>query len=968
MGDEILEVVVAGYQDVDAGRRDFAALCDLVRNKAIRTRGVILVAKDKDGNVTLADTGDHLGRRGVGWGSGVGAVVGLFAPPMLASVVVAGAAGGLVGKFADHRLKTGIQDKIGESLPAGRAAVIGVFDQRDRLAVEQTLPGSPMKSVVPMEKNRLDELQASLAEAMGKFAPDRTILPIPDRAFGGVMGRTLETSVADWSIVAGPTPPEGAPNVLVVLIDDAGFGNPDTFGGPIRTAAMTRVQQMGLTYNRFHVTAVCSPTRAALLTGRNQHRVGFGSIAEYPGPFPGYSAAKPRSCAAFPRILRDNGYVTGGFGKWHLTPDNVQGAAGPFDHWPQAWGFDHWWGFLSGAAGQYDPIITQDNSTLGVPAGKDGKLYYFPDDITDKAVEWLHAVRAQDANKPWMMYYSTGCAHAPHHVAKEWADKYQGKFDHGWDALREQTLVRQKTLGVVPPETELTKRHDVFPAWDSLTDAQKRLYARQMEVFAGYSENADWNVGRLLDAIEEMGDLDNTLIFYIWGDNGASMEGTITGSFNETTFLNGVVLDADQQLKLIDEYGGIEALGSDHTAPHYAAAWAHAGNTPFQWGKQMGSHLGGTRNPMVVAWPARIARSSDLRSQFTHCIDIGPTILEAVGIPEPTVVDGIEQELMDGTSFLYTLGDPSAAERHNLQYFEMFGSRAVYRDGWWACTKLDRIPWDFSPPTLKRFGPGSGWDPDNETWELYYLPDDFSQAKNIAADHPDKVKELEALWWQEAERNRVLPLLGGLSVMYGILPPMPTVARFTFAGDVQNIQRGMVPRIFGRSYAIEAELHVPDGGAEGVIVANADFIGGFGLWVDSQGRLNHTYSFLGVETYKQTATERLPAGDITVRMLFEADEPTPGTGGKVTLFANDKPIGAGTMPRTVPIAFSTYSGMDIGRDNGLVVDRAYEGKAPYAFTGIVKKVVFDLKPAHHEAEMNLHEFAAMQAVGQGAAG
>ena len=469
---------------------------------------------------------------------------------------------------------------------------------------------------------------------------------------------------------------------------------------------------MGITYNRFHVTAVCSPTRAALLTGRNQHRVGFGSVAEFPGPFPGYSASKPRSCAAFPRILKENGYVTGGFGKWHLTPDNVQGAAGPFDHWPKSWGFDHWWGFLSGAAGQYDPIITQDDWTLGVPEGKDGKLYYFPDDITDKAVEWLHAVRAQDTQKPWMLFYSTGCAHAPHHVAPEWADKYKGQFDDGWDALRERTLARQKELGIVPQDTELTARPDAFPAWDSLTDEQKKLYVRQMEVYCGFQENADWNVGRLLDSIEEMGDLDNTLVIYIWGDNGASLEGTTTGSFNEMTFLNGLVLDAEQQLALIDQYGGIEALGGDHTAPHIAAAWAHACNAPFQWGKQSASHLGGTRDPMVVAWPTRLKADKEMRAQFTHCIDVGPTILEAAGIPEPKAVDGIEQEPMDGTSFLYTLDDAKAPERHTTQYFEMFAGRAMYKDGWWAASRPDRLPWDLSPQTLaqvragRRLGPG----------------------------------------------------------------------------------------------------------------------------------------------------------------------------------------------------------------------------------------------------------------------
>ncbi len=796
---------------------------------------------------------------------------------------------------------------------------------------------------------------------------DRTRLPIADRPFGGRVGRTLDDSVGDWSMAAGAKPPDGAPNVLIVLIDDAGFGGPDTFGGAIRTPSLTRLAQTGLTYNRFHVTAVCSPTRAALLTGRNHHRVGFGSIAEYPGPYPGYTAAKPRSCAALPRILRDNGYVTGGFGKWHLTPDNVQGAAGPFDHWPQSWGFDHWWGFLSGAAGQYDPIITQDNAVVGVPEGKDGEPYYFPDDLTNKAVEWLHAVRAQDTTKPWMMYYSTGATHAPHHVPKEWADKYKGQFDEGWDVYRVKTLERQKNLGIVPPGTELTERPELFPAWDGLSDAQKTLYARQMEVFAGFSENADWNVGRLLDAIEDLGDLDNTLVFYIWGDNGASMEGTITGSFNEMTFLNGVVLDAEHQIQLIEQYGGVEALGGDHTAPHFASAWAHANNTPFQWGKQMASHLGGSRDPMVVAWPERFKQDKQIRHQFTHCIDIAPTVLQAVGLPEPTSVDGVEQEPMDGTSFLHTFDDASAEERHTVQYFEMFGSRAIYKDGWWACARLDKPPWDFSPETLKRFAPGV-YDPANDVWELYYLPDDFSQAKNLAAVKSDKLEELKELFWQEAERHRVLPLLGGMSVFFGNLPPMPTITQHTFKGDVQNIQRGMVPRILGRSYSIEAHLRVPDGGAEGVLVANADFIGGFALWVDAKGLLHHTYSFLGVETYHQKSTKPIPTGDVTVKMQFDAETPTPGTGGHVSLWFNGEVVGDGDMPRTVPIAFSSYAGMDIGRDNGLVVDRDYEDKAPYAFTGTVKEVVFDLQPAHDEAEIALHAHEAMQAVGHGAAG
>ena len=966
---DTLMLIVAGYQDPDLAQREFDAVVERIKAKQVRSEGMILVGKDADGEVTVADTGDHLGRKGAGWGGGVGVLVGLLAPPLLASVAVGAAAGAVVGKFAGHKVRSAIEEQVTSALTPGSAVVIGVYPTEDRLAVEQALAGAPMKSVVESDKGGIAELKRALAEAMGKVNPDRTVLPIPDRAFGGVAGRTLRDSVADWSFIPGPKAPEGAPNVLVVLIDDAGFGSIDTFGGPVRTPAFTRVQQMGLSYNRFHVTAVCSPTRAALLTGRNQHRVGFGSIAEYPGPFPGYTAAKPRSCAAFPRILRENGYVTGGFGKWHLTPDNVQGAAGPFDHWPKSWGFDHWWGFLSGAAGQYDPIITLDDAILGVPEGEDGEQYYFPDDLTNKAVEWLHAVRAQDPVKPWMMFYSTGCAHAPHHVDKEWADKYRGAFDDGWDALRERTLVRQKELGIVPEDTELTPRPDLFPAWDSLDDAAKRLYARQMEVYAGFQENADWNVGRLLDAVEEMGDLDNTLIFYIWGDNGASMEGTLTGSFNELTFLNGLVLDPEHQMQLIEQYGGIDGWGGVHTAPHIAAAWAHACNAPFQWGKQSASHLGGTRDPMVVAWPARIAADRTMRTQFTHVIDVGPTILEAAGIPEPTSVDGIAQEPMDGTSFLYSFDDAEAPEQHTTQYFEMFASRAMYHDGWWAASRPDRIPWDLSPKTLAQFGPDSGWDPDRDIgWELYDLRSDFSQARDVAAGHPDKVQELQELWWREAERNRVLPLMGGMSVIYGILPPLPTTTRFTFAGDVQNIQRGMIPRIYGRSYSIEADLVVPEGGAEGVIVANADFIGGFGLWVDQQGILRHTYSFLGVDTYKQAASRPLPPGEVTVTMLFEATEPTPGTGGHVTLFIGDEPVGEGDLPHTVPIAFTSYSGMDIGRDNGLVVDLSYEDKAPYVFTGTVKKVVFDLKPLTLDQMAAHHAHHAVENLAHGAGG
>jgi len=965
MADTPTDVLVGAYPDIAAATNDFDALAKLVEDKQIAMEAAILITHAADGSVTVAQTADHRGRKGVEWGGSVGVLVGLAAPPLLAVTAAGAIAGGLVGKFVDKRLETEMHDKIGENLPVGTAGIIAAFDDSQRLAVEQALPGALAKSIVQTDKKGLKALKDGLAEAMGKFVPDRTVLPIPDKNFGGTIGRTIDQSVPDWTIIPGPKAPQDAPNVLLILIDDAGFGQPDTFGGPVATPNLTRVGKMGVTYNRFHVVALCSPTRAATLTGRNQHRVGMGSVAEFPGPFPGYTGAVPRSCVPFPRVLRENGYVTGGFGKWHMTPDREQGPAGPFDHWPSSWGFTHFWGFLSGAAGQWDPLLTQDNTNIGVPEGTDGKPYYFPEDLTDKSIEWLHGVRAQDPEKPWFLYYSTGCAHAPHHVAKEWADKYKGKFDQGWDKVREEVFARQKKLGVIPQDAELTERPDLFDAWDSLDDASKTLYARQMEVYAGFMDNADWNVGRLLDAVDEMGDLDNTLIFYIWGDNGASLEGTTTGSFNEMTFLNGVDIEPEQQLELINKYGGIDAWGNDHTAPHIAAAWAWAGNTPFQWGKQMASHLGGTRNPMVVAWPAKIAAGGDLRSQFTHCIDIAPTILEAAGIPEAKVVDGIEQEPMDGTSFLYTFDDPKAEEQHTVQYFEVIGSRAIYKDGWWACARLDKKPWEFSPAALAPFAPGK-WDPEQDTWELYYLPDDFTQAKDLAAQQPEKLAELKELFWQEAERNRALPLLGSICVFFGILPPLPTVTRYTFAGDVQNVQKGLVPRVAGRSYAIEAELEIPDGGAEGVILANADFIGGFGLWVDEEGKLNHTYSFLGVESYRQTSTKPLPTGDVTVKMLFQADEPKPGSGGDVTLWANGEQIGEGRVEKTAPMMLTSYAGMDVSRDNGLVVDLAYEDKAPYPFTGTVKKVVFDLKPpSSHEDDQALHEHASIHAVAHG---
>ena len=517
-----------------------------------------------------------------------------------------------------------------------------------------------------------------------------------------------------------------------------------------------------------------------------------------------------------------------------------------------------------------------------------------------------------------------GCSHAPHHVAKEWADKYKGQFDQGWDRLREETFARQKELGVIPADAELTPRDEAFPAWDDVPDKLKAFYARQMEVYAGYSENADHNVGRVIDAIEELGELDNTLILWIWGDNGASMEGTITGSFNELTMQNGIPLTDEMQLQLAELYGGLDAWGAAIMDPHYGAAWAWAGNTPFQWGKQVGSHLGGTRNPLVVHWPDRIrdAGGSAFASSPTSST-WRPRSSTSPGSPRPTRSTGSNRSRC--TAPRSPRRSPSAAHPNTARSStsRRSATAAMYKDGWWLAMKTERIPWVLTPEALAPYAPGV-WDPDAGPAELYYLPDDFTQAHDLAAEHPEKVQELKDLFWEEAERYKVLPLLATLSTFFGILPPIPEETTFEFRGDVQNVMPGMIPRIYNRSYAITADLVVPEGGAEGVIVAEADHLGGFTLFV-KDGKLTHTYSMMGVLVFKQVAEEDLPTGDVTVRMEFAADGATPATGGEVTLFIDDRPVGKGRMDHTVPVRFSGYAGMDIGRDNGGVVDLELRG-------------------------------------------
>ena len=766
---------------------------------------------------------------------------------------------------------------------------------------------------------------------------DRTVLPIPNPPFNGVANRTLEGSKPDW--VKPVKAPKDAPNVIVVLIDDAGFGNPATFGGPMQTPNLDKLAAEGLRYNRFHVTALCSPTRAALLSGRNQHSIGFGSIAELSGGWPGYNAHWPRSAASIARILTGNGYATAAFGKWHLTPANEFGPEGPFERWPTGLGFDYFWGFLGGDTDQFDPLLFENTKIIGSPSNKD---FFLTTAMADRAIDWMRKQRSAAPEQPFFVYFATGASHAPHQVPPQWSDKYKGKFDMGWDKLREATFARQKKLGVIPADAKLTPRNAAFPAWDPLPADQKKLYARQMEVYAGFQENADHEVGRVLSEVENMGVRDNTLVFYIWGDNGSSMEGAETGTFNELTMQNGIPLTAEQQLALIKQYGGLPAWGGPAMEPHFSCAWAWAGNTPFQWGKQVASTLGGTRDPMVVSWPSRIKDKGGIRSQFTHVIDVAPTILEAAGIPIPTKVDGAEQMPMHGTSFKYTFDDAQAKERHTQQYFEVLGNRGMYKDGWWLASMMPRTPWKLDPATLAKFLPGV-WKPDNDPVELYNLDTDFSQAENLAEKNPDKVRELQALWWEEAEKYQVTPLLAGMSFYFGFAGDRVGAGTHTYYPGTQNLSPDVAPQVYNRSWSMTADLVVPPAGAEGVVVAEADFLGGYALYVMG-GKPAFTYSLMGVKLSTITSSDPLPKGQVALRYEFNAKEPGKlGTGGTSKLFINGKQVATGQLDHTVALQFSAYAGFDIGRDNGEPVVREYAKKSPFPFSGTIKRVTFDLK-------------------------
>ena len=761
----------------------------------------------------------------------------------------------------------------------------------------------------------------------------RSILPIPDRE-RHVVVNTFDAKDPNtrFAAMAPIRPRKGAPNVLVVLLDDVGFGASSAFGGPVHMPTAERLAAKGLEYTRFHTTALCSPTRQALLTGRNHHSVGMGCITEMATSAPGYTGIRPNTKAPFAEILKLNGYATAQFGKCHEIPTWQAGPIGPFDQWPTGGGgFEYFYGFLGGECNQYEPELYEGTTPVTPPrTAEEG--YHLTEDLADHAINWVRQQKSLLGNtKPFFMYFAPGATHAPHHVPKAWADKYKGRFDQGWDTQRELTFARQKALGVIPADAELTKRHAEIPAWDEIPAELKPVLARQMEVYAGFLEHADHHVGRLIDTLEDLGVLDDTLVYYIIGDNGASAEGTLQGTFNEMVFLNGITgIETPEFLKAhIDEFGSPAAYN------HYAVGWAHAMCTPYQWTKQVASHWGGTRNAAIVHWPAGIKAKGEVRHQFSHVIDVAPTILEAAGIPEPEMVHGVTQSPMEGTSMRYSFDDAKAPERHDVQYFEMFGNRGIYYKGWSAITK-HRTPW---VPTA-----GGGIPFDQDVWELYDGTKDWTQARDLASEMPDKLKELHLMFAIEAVKYNVFPLDDRFAERFD---PVATGAPKLDIKDSQLLFPGMgrLPEwsalpLKNVSFSVTAELDVPDKAAEGVIVAQGGRFGGWSLYA-KDGKATFAYNWFGLQLYRAQADLPIPAGAHQVRAEFAYDGGGLGKGGNITLYYDGKAVGAGRIERTQPVGFSSEETTDVGCETGSRVTDDYPARNGH-FNGKIHWVQFDV--------------------------
>jgi len=753
---------------------------------------------------------------------------------------------------------------------------------------------------------------------------DRTVLPIAGPKVEAIT--TLDARDATAPPRFEVQAPPGAPNVVIVLIDDIGFGHGSAFGGPIRMPTLDRLSGAGLRYNRFHTTALCSPTRTALLTGHNHHANNAGAIMELATAFPGNTGIRPREITTLAEILRQNGYSTAAFGKYHETPPWEVSVSGPYDRWPTGSGFEKFYGFIGGETNQWAPAIY--DGTVRVEHAKSAD-YHFTVDMTDHAINWVSAQQALTPDKPFYMYFATGATHAPHHAPKEWIEKYRGQFSGGWDRLREETFARQKRLGVIPPGAKLTPRPKEIPAWDDMSAEQKRLFERQMETFAGFAEHTDHEVGRLVAQLEAIGELDNTLFFYIVGDNGASAEGGPEGTYNEMMALNGIIGKADQMMGHIDDWGG------PGTFPHFAIGWAWAGNTPFQWTKQVASHFGGTRNGMVIHWPERLTARGEVRSQFHHVVDVAPTALEAAGVPQPKSVNGVAQRPMDGVSMLYTFDDPAAAGRRTTQYFEMFGNRGIYHDGWVACTRHS-IPWLMVPlPAVK-----------DDVWELYDVEKDFSQADDLAAREPARLEELKAVFLKEAVRNHVLPIDDRRVERFN----PATAGRPDLLGARRSLtvypgMTGMMENAFvnvkGVHHTVSAEVELRDTQTDGVILAQAGYFGGWVLYM-KDGRPHHEYNYFALERTNIAGPTPLAPGKHTILYEFVPDSTQPGTGGRSILSVDGRKVAEGRIPRTQPFMFSADEGADVGLDGETNVSTDYP-QGDNSFTGRIVRVTVEQK-------------------------
>jgi arylsulfatase A-like enzyme len=752
---------------------------------------------------------------------------------------------------------------------------------------------------------------------------DRSKLPIADAPFHGKIGRTYQDSKGEWP--QPPKAPDGAPNVVIILLDDVGFGQVGTYGGPVPTPNLDKLAKGGLRYNRFHTTAICGPSRAALITGRNHHNCGSGFLAEWATGFPSYNNLLPQSTATVGRILKDNGYNTSWFGKNHNTPDWESSVVGPFDRWPTGMGFDYFYGFIGGETHQYYPVLFENTKPVE-PDKSPEEGYHFMTDMTDRAIAWLRYSKSVNPDKPALLYFAPGACHAPHHTPKEWREKFKGQFDKGWDKVRDETYKRQIKLGVIPKDAENTPRPDWVPAWDSLKADEKRLYARFMENFAGYLAFTDQECGRLLDAIRELPDADNTLVFYIVGDNGASSEGGPTGTVNEVMNLNGLPSKLEDNLRAIDEIGGPD------TEPHYPLGWAWAGNAPFQWVKQVASHLGGTRNPMVVSWPAKIKDKGGLRSQFTHLIDVVPTILDVARIPAPSTVNGVKQKPMDGVSIASTFATAKAKPVRQRQYFEVFTNRAIYDKGWIACAQ-HTLPW------RQDLAPGH-WEKDR--WELYNLDDDFSENRDLAQKYPAKLKSLQKIFDGECKKYGVYPLDDRGAARLGLPKPPPGGAdpnrrRFTYYPGAVRLAETAAPNTKNRSHRIDIAINK---GGNGVLLAEGGQSAGFVLYV-KDGKPVYHYNFFDMERTEVKSTVSLPKGASKVSFEFRYDGDGGGKGGEAVLFVDDKEVGKKRIERTVAARFGIDT-FGVGCDTGSPVCKDY--KPPFAFDGVIEKVDILLGP------------------------